>query len=107
MNISAVAIFDKSPGSWGLRGDPYLWNDLKEHFAAFSIPFPEEDFIREMGRAFETITGGKMEEKDFIHVSQYEHGGMSSGMVSPEFWQNTALPLLIERLRVLNQTGRD
>lgn len=44
-----------------------------------------------------------MEERSGAHLflSQYAHGGMSSGQISGEFWVERALPLLLERLKRL------
>jgi len=32
MNLVAD-LFDPEPEQWGLRGDPYLWREMKETFA--------------------------------------------------------------------------
>ncbi|MGH4121853.1 MAG: hypothetical protein ACREV6_02785 [Clostridium sp.] len=50
---------------------------------------------------FEKFTESKMDSKEYIHIEEYRHGGMSSGMIDPGFWLNTALPLLIERFNRL------
>lgn len=102
MNSNVEKIFEKLPRQWGLRGDPYLWDDFKKHFSHTTIPFSEESFCNEMYSMFEKFTGSKMDSKEYIHMEQYSHGGMSSGMIDPEFWLNTALPLLIERFNRLS-----
>jgi len=102
MNSNVEKIFEKLPKQWGLRGDPYLWDDLKEYFSHSTIPFSEESFRNEIYSMFENFTGSKIESKEYIHIQRYSHGGMSSGMIDPEFWLNTALPLLIERFNRLS-----
>jgi hypothetical protein len=37
MNISEI--FEEEPIQWGLRGDPWLWRELKSKFE--SVPMPE------------------------------------------------------------------
>lgn len=32
MLFSIVCIFEEKPEQWGLRGDPYLWEDMKKEF---------------------------------------------------------------------------
>lgn len=96
-------IFEKRPERWGHRGDPYLWGDLEKHFLMIPLPYSEEEFIKEMNRIFEELTGHKLESNDSIYISSYSHGGMSSGMISQEFWYKTALPILIKRLQNENK----
>ncbi|MDR7240513.1 hypothetical protein [Neobacillus drentensis] len=96
-------IFKERPESWGYRGDPYLWEDLEKHFSTISIPLSEEDFIMEMHLNFEKLTGSKLESDDNIHISRYSHGGMSSGMISQEYWHKNVLPMLIQRLHNANR----
>lgn len=81
---------------------PYLWDDLEKHFSNKVIPYPEDDFRKEIFGMFEKFTGNKIDSKENIDVSEYSRGGMSSGMISQEFWLESALPLLVERLRRLN-----
>jgi molybdenum cofactor cytidylyltransferase len=42
---------------------------------------------------------------DSFYVERYGHGGMSSGLVSPEFWRDTAVPLLLARHDALLRGG--
>jgi hypothetical protein len=63
------------------------------------VPFPqtEAEFIALLERTFEELTGSPLSSADDIYVEKYAHGGMSSGYVSPAFWRETALPLLLTR----------
>ena len=103
MNFNIEKIFEKCPEQWGLRGDPYLWDDLKTHLLETTTSFSEESFRSEIYSMFEKFTGRKIDSKEYIHVEKYRHGGMSSGMIDPEFWLNTAIPLLVERFNRFNQ----
>jgi hypothetical protein len=33
MRKSVSIIFQEPPSQWGLRGDPYLWNELETYFS--------------------------------------------------------------------------
>lgn len=102
MQSSVAKIFEESPERWGLRGDPYLWDDLEKCFINIFIPYSEDDFRKEMYYNFQKLTGFKIDLKENMYIPKYIHGGMSSGMISSDFWLNTALPLLIRRLNELN-----
>ena len=106
MVVSVAKIFEGRPNQWGLRGDPFLWNDLETHFLSFNIPYSEVDFCKEMNRVFEKLIGSSLDSKEVIHIPKYSHGGMSSGMIDPEFWVNVGIPLLTERLAELNQESK-
>lgn len=96
--MSVDNIFKDRPERWGFRGDPYLWDDLEKHFENFLIPMSVDSFQKEFFKAFQELTEASINSND-IFVPRYNHGGMSSGMISSEFWKDVALPLLTERLR--------
>ena len=48
---------------------------------------------------FERLTGTPLTRDCHIFLSKYAYGGMSSGQICGDFWTDTALPLLVERLR--------
>ena len=37
-NVSII--FTPEPDQWGLRGDPFLWQLLKERYQAVELPYP-------------------------------------------------------------------
>jgi len=90
-------LFKKEPIQWGLRGDPYLWMEMGEYFSTVQIPSSVSDLEKEIERAFLLFTGKTLSHRENFFVEKYAHGGMSSGGISPEFWRNQAIPLLIER----------
>ncbi|WP_339287942.1 hypothetical protein [Paenibacillus sp. FSL E2-0201] len=95
-------IFNERPNSWGLRGDPYLWDELENYFQEVTYPCTGEAFAQRFKYAFEELTGGNLDDLDKqIYCEKYSHGGMSSGYVSLEFWVEVAIPMLIERLEEL------
>lgn len=103
---SAVAeLFQDEPQRWGLRGDPYLWREMRLHFEGIACPVTPDDLASLVEEAFEKLTGLPLSHADHIYVERYSHGGMSSGYVNPKFWRETAVPLLQARLPVQPSEG--
>lgn len=95
-------LFENKPGTWGLRGDPHLWREMKEHFSSTKMPLnltEMEDLIR---TSFHELTGQKITSKKEIYIRRYDHGGMSGGYISPRFWHEKVLPILRDRYQSIN-----
>lgn len=84
------------PKQWGLRGDPYLWDEISEHLQHKEVPKDQKDIEAIILRCIEDIIGCSTEKASEVFVERYSQGGMSSGVVSIDFWLNKALPFLIE-----------
>ncbi len=100
MTISAL--FRDEPPHWGYRGDPYLWHDLKSLLGNHPYPATEEDFLALIEQTYAQLMGGSIEDQASmiaVYVERYDHGGMSGGQVSPQFWIETGIPLLLARYR--------
>lgn len=96
-----LGIFRDEPAQWGLRGDPYLWNEMKDVLGAHPCPGTEEQFTMLFEQTYTQLTGTPFANQDPVFVKRYSHGGMSGGYVSPQFWVEKALPLLLARYREL------
>lgn len=94
---SLACLFVQPPGQWGLRGDPYLWKEMQSLLA--DSPWPDSASVlrKVIETAFERLTGHPISTNTFIGVERYPRHGMSGGMVAPEFWNETVIPLLIQR----------
>lgn len=103
METSIARIFRERPRRWGLRGDPFLWDDLERHFSYIYESLTEDEFLVLFYNAFHMFTGTNLESNKHIHILKYNYGGMSSGRICPEFWIYTALPMLTERLNQINR----
>ncbi|MBP3730207.1 MAG: hypothetical protein J6I40_01900 [Mailhella sp.] len=88
-------LFSIQPPNWGLRGDPFLWEDMKKSFAAVPFPYNSRDLVNDIKRIFLEKTGEELSNSARPFVKEYDHGGSSSGKVSGRFWLNTAIPLLL------------
>ena len=103
LNKTITFLFEKAPHQWGLRGDPHLWNEMKAHFAQTPIPATEEELIVLIQNVFLELTNHPMSEKENFYIERFNHGGMSGGYVSPEFWRNKVIPLMREQFNGLNE----
>jgi hypothetical protein len=92
-------IFENEPSKWGLRGDPYLWREMKTVLGNRIYPDTENELAVLLEQTYEQIIGKSITEQDPIFVERYAHGGMSSGQVDPRFWIETGFPLLLARYR--------
>jgi hypothetical protein len=90
-------LFEPEPTQWGLRGDPYLWQEMKIHFADKPMPPSVDDLVSYLELAFETITEKPITTESPFRVERFSHGGMSSGGISPQFWRDTLIPMLVGR----------
>ncbi|AJY64489.1 nucleotidyltransferase family protein [Burkholderia glumae] len=93
-----AALFDPPPERWGLRGDPHLWDALRARLAGVPLPDSDEAFEACIASAYADLTGQPLSLRQPAQVPAFAHGGRSSGMVSPPFWSEVALPLLRGRL---------
>jgi hypothetical protein len=93
------ALFDPEPAAWGLRGDPWLWRELREHLAQTDIPPSVAEVARLLHAAFRELAGTSLADDpaSAVYRERYAHGGMSSGMISLVTWRDKLIPLLIER----------
>jgi molybdenum cofactor cytidylyltransferase len=91
-------IFQPPPPHWGLRGDPYLWQELEQALAG--QPLPESPIAVDalLAHLYVTLVGENPSVGRRTYVPRYAHGGMSSGYVDADFWLTQGLPLLRQRL---------
>jgi hypothetical protein len=74
------------PEQWGLRGDPYLWNQLRQRFIDNGGPNSIEEFDNLLTFLFQELVGVALATgEEAVFVDRYDTGGMSSGHVSPEW----------------------
>ena len=90
-------LFDPEPESWGLRGDPFLWRQMKGDLLTTPLPETEAEFDSLISNTFRLRSGKPIATPDDFHVEAFSHGGMSSGVICPAFWREQALPLLKDR----------
>lgn len=105
MNEKSVStIFNPQPLQWGLRGDPFLWEYLKEQYQDMPLPYSPKALQEDVLRIFSELTGALPAPGEDYFVEQFAqtHVGMSTGWLNGDFWLNTAIPLLTQRLEQAN-----
>lgn len=91
-------LFKPEPGRWGLRGDPYLWEEMASTLADVPLPPTEGQFNELVEETFARLVGAPLDSReDSVWVERYSHGGMSTGQVSFAFWREIGIPLLCSR----------
>lgn len=99
-NNLASLFEEEPPFQWGLRGDPFLWREMKASITSKRVE-TANDFELLLNDLFFELTKSRPENDTSIFVKRYSLGGMSSGHVSSEFWLKKAFPLLIDRFEEL------
>ena len=91
--------FDVRHRQWGLRGDPHVWEALREDIAAVPTPADaaaiRQAFVEALRRVADVDLDADVHGP--VQREQFAHGGMSSGMVDLDWWRAKGLPLLVER----------
>lgn len=94
-------LFEPSPTQWGLRGDLFLWLEMRQALCLVNLPKDTDQLAGVISAAFQTLTGkslvSRVGENDFL-VERFNRGGMSSGYVSSLYWLNEFIPQLQARL---------
>ncbi|MFI1916057.1 hypothetical protein [Nocardia sp. NPDC020380] len=96
------ALFARTPMQWGLRGDPYLWDALRERLRGQPIPETFRDVRIAVENAIAAIIGAKLDPVPDRYAGQAVRGfavghGMSDGVISAHWWQHTGIPLIVDR----------
>ncbi|MFE4959623.1 hypothetical protein ACFRCW_37970 [Streptomyces sp. NPDC056653] len=99
--VKMADLFDPEPEQWGLRGDPYVWRDLRDHLSGTDIPTSVDEVASLLRAAFSELVGLDLVTAPEPHVyrEHYAHGGMSSGHVDLHTWRDRLMPMLVERAR--------
>jgi hypothetical protein len=88
--------FQNQPGQWGLRGDPHLWSELEARFASLPPPATADALDQLLHQFYREATGEPPKKGATPFVARYKTGGMSSGMVSADFWLERGFPQIIQ-----------
>jgi hypothetical protein len=97
-----ASLFGAEPYGWGMRGDPYLWRELKTRLGSQPFSATEADFKCLLEQTYEQLTGQPLARPESVFIERFSHGGLSSGRVDPHFWAETGFPLLLARYRERN-----
>lgn len=99
--MTADELFERNPVRWGLRGDPYLWVEMRAALRGKPLPDTLIDAERLFEKTFKRIVGvelGSPQPGDRVFLKKFAVGsGISDGQVSLQFWRDTAMPILLDR----------
>ncbi len=95
--MKVAEIFEEEPIQWGLRGDPFLGREMKDRLKETDMPETPDELKTILEKEYEKSTGYPISHKKSFGVERFRSHGMSSGGVSPEFWVNSGMPLLVSR----------
>lgn len=92
--------FDERPHQWGLRGDPYLWEELEKSLMNLFPAKSTDEFILLLESEFLRMVGVPISHNEDVYVEKFAHGGMSSGYVCLSFWRNIGFPKLKQKFEM-------
>ena len=95
-------IFREKPEKYGCRGDEFFWEYLEKRTEGIPFPFEYEKLECLIKLEYLLASGEEMTEKSLGFSRELSNGGMSSGIISGEYWLNQALPLLKTRIDKAN-----
>ena len=96
-SVNIGNLFQAEPFRYGLRGDRPLWKAMGERLADSSAMSANE-LSSAVEQAFVELTGHRWTESTPFYCARFDGAaGMSSGSISPSFWQKTAVAILTER----------
>lgn len=92
-------LFARHPAQFGLRGDHYLWIELREQLAERPLPDNRFDLRDILFEAWERAMGKPLSDDDAPeYAERFDPGmGMSAGQVLPTWWWRTGIPILVDR----------
>lgn len=91
--------FDVLHRQWGTRGDPHVWQAIRERIGATPTPDADDAVRHAYVDALREVTGVDVDasQEPSIYLETYNFGGMGGGHVSLEWWRTKGIPLLTER----------
>jgi hypothetical protein len=102
-------LFEREPVQFGLRGDPYLWRELRSRFATTALPGDWFELRRLLVDAIADVLEEPLSSRESVgwhdgtaavHVPAFDPGrGMSAGSVHVPWWSHTAIPLILDRFQ--------
>ena len=91
MKKDLSVIFEKEPRQWGLRGDQYMWQELKEESVGKEFPLSDFELTEIIAQKFREVSGVPLTVDAQPYVEKYAHGGMSTGRLSGLFWMGKGM----------------
>lgn len=100
-------LFDPAPRQWDMRGNMFLWMELRQALCHAPIPDRVEDLSLILTSAITALAGQVLETSTEVFVKRFAFGGMSSGMISGRFWLDDFVPQMQQRAKWLHASWSD
>ena len=104
MKPDMSVIFGNEPAQWGLRGDPWFWEELREQSTGRDFPWHADEVVEFVCREFESVSGIPLTCDARPFVAKYAHGGMSSGYLSGLYWIGRGMARILENYYAAEKT---
>jgi hypothetical protein len=104
----ADPLFLEAPAQWGMRGDPFLWRELRAALRAVTpAPMSRPELANLLADQLFRLAEVDMRSSDdrAVRIPRFPTSGMSGGYVAPAFWRDVAVPMLLERWTASNDHG--
>ncbi|CAH7351561.1 hypothetical protein VCHA53O466_40123 [Vibrio chagasii] len=111
--VQLTELFEIEFKSWGLRGDPCLFDQLKQEIIEYGAPSITDNFEKLVVSIINSLATTEFINDDTERVSistlksncgdDCSHNGMSEGQVSAIFWNETAIPTLLKKHKEIVQ----
>ncbi|MGK9172440.1 hypothetical protein KXR87_04315 [Yokenella regensburgei] len=82
---------------WGLRGDPWLWMELRKSTTRIPLPATTKELTALLRNLVLARTNSTMLDSDAVYITRFSRGGMSSGHISLRFWEQEGIPAIVGR----------
>lgn len=91
--------FDVMHRQWGMRGDPHVWEALRDLLADAPTPCQTGAVRHAFTDGIHRLTGIDVdrEERHQVYLDGFDHGGMSGGVLDVDWWRQEGIPLLVQR----------
>jgi len=95
---------DAEGWDWGLRGDKYLWMEMRQSLCHVPLPDEPEAIKRTITSAFLALTGEALNPRAEFFVPRFSRGGMTSGKVTCDFWAEKFIPQIQQRAHWIKES---
>ena len=88
-------IFQNEPVRWGLRGDPFLWREMKTTLEDHEYPETEEQLTRLLEQTYQQLTGASLSSREpkFVErhcsIRVFTNQNINNYQISPAHQLNT------------------
>jgi molybdenum cofactor cytidylyltransferase len=80
MTPDIFKLFAEKPLTWGLRGDPYLWEAMKSCSQHLPLPVSANAMEDLLKACFCRLVGEALQPGSKTYQASFDHGGLSGGL---------------------------